>query len=72
MAEEETIRKLRATLEKLREQRDLLIARYDTRLSRLRSLLANLADEKELLIKQRDEEIGELQEELKRVGGVAG
>jgi hypothetical protein len=72
MAEAETIRKLRATLDKLREQRDLLVARYDTRLTRLRKLLANLADEKALLIKQRDEEISELEEELKRVGGVAG
>ena len=71
MAEAAKIRALTARLAKLREQREVIVARYTARIKRLKDELAAIADEKALLIKQRDEELAELEAELKAVGAVA-
>jgi len=71
MAEAAKIRALTARLAKLREQREVIVARYLARIKKLRDQLVAVADEKDLLIRQRDEELAELEAELKAVGAAA-
>lgn len=66
------IRSLTARLAKLREQREVIVARYSARIKKLNAQLVALADEKALLITHRDEELLELENELKAIGAVAG
>lgn len=68
----EKIRKLTARLAKLREQREVIVARYAARLKKLNDQLVAITDEKALLITHRDEELLELENELKAIGAVAG
>ena len=68
MAEEEKVRRLMARLAELRERRDVIVARYETRLKALTEQRRGLEEERALLIRQRDEELAELETELKLLG----
>jgi hypothetical protein len=72
MAATPKVRSLTARLAKLREQRDVTVARYESRLKALRESLLAVAEEKTLLLKQQDEEITDLQRELAAIGAVSG
>jgi len=72
MAATPKVRSLTARLAKLREQRDVTVARYESRLKALRESLQATADEKTLLLRQQDEEITDLQRELAAIGAVSG